>query len=225
MRRQSPRLRWPLMAVSVALVGLALPSMNASATEARVVVAGTAPVPANVTVIHQAITTSFDVTLAPRSSTKLTNYISSLSDTASPNYHDYLSTDQFAQRFGASQASVAAVRAYFEGLGLHVGSLSRGRLVLHVQGTTTEIAKAFNANVETVRRSSGVLAAQLAAKGTVPASIAAWKMLGTKRGSHALKITSAPLAVASSAMALARSPSGAFASATTCLSRPTASLL
>ena len=172
MRRQSLRLRWPVLAFSVALVGLALPTMNAAATDARVVVAGVAPVPANVTVVHQAITTTFDVTLVPRSSTGLANYISSLSDTASPNYRHFLTTAQFAQRFGASAASVATVRDYFDGFGLSVGALSKGRLVLHVKGTTTEIARAFAASVETVRRSNGILSAQLATKGTVPSPVA-----------------------------------------------------
>ena len=172
MRRESLRLRWPIMAIAVALVALALPTMNAAATEARVVVAGSAPVPTNVTVVHRAITTTFDVTLTPRRSTGLANYISSLSDTASANYRHYLTTSQFAQRFGASAASVTAVRDYFDGFGLHVGALSRGRLVLHVKGTTTDIAQAFAAGVETVRRSNGVLAAQLATKGTVPSPIA-----------------------------------------------------
>jgi len=79
MRRDSLRLRWPIMAIAVALVALALPTMNAAATEARVVVAGSAPVPTNVTVVPTAMTTTFDVTLTPRSSTGLANYISSLS--------------------------------------------------------------------------------------------------------------------------------------------------
>jgi subtilase family serine protease len=172
MRRDSLRLRWPILAITVALVGLALPTMNAAATDARVVVAGSAPVPTNVTVVHKAITTTFDVTLTPRGSTGLANYIASLSDTASANYRHYLTTAQFARRFGASATSVSAVRDYFDGFGLRVGGLSRGRLVLHVTGTTTDIAKAFATGVETVRRSNGVLAAQLDAKGTVPAPIA-----------------------------------------------------
>jgi subtilase family serine protease len=172
MSSQSLRLRWPLLAVSVALVALALPAMNAAATEARVVVAGSAPVPANVTVVPQSITTSFDVTLAPRNQAGLTNYIAGLSNTASADYRHFLSTEQFAQRFGASASSVDAVRDYFESFGLRVGSLSRGRLVLHVKGTTTDIANAFAAHVDTLRRSSGALVAQLSSKGTVPSSVA-----------------------------------------------------
>ena len=151
---------------------LALPTMNAVAAEARVVVAGTAPVPANVTVVNQAITTTFDVTLAPRSALDCAT-----SSRASPTRrHRTTATSsrrtQFAHRFGASASEVDAVRAYFGGFGLRVGTLSKGRLVLHVTGTTTQIADAFSARVETVRRSNGVLAAQLTTKGTVPARVA-----------------------------------------------------
>jgi subtilase family serine protease len=169
--RPSRRLRWPVLAVSATLVGLALPTI-AVATEARVVVASSAPIPANVTVVNKTITTTFDVTLAPRSSVGLTTYIASLSDTASPNFHHYLSTAQFAQRFGASASSVDAVRSYFRGFGLEPGALSKGRLVLRVKGTTTQIAHAFAAPVETVRRSNGALAAQLATNGSLPSPVA-----------------------------------------------------
>ncbi len=123
MRRESLRSRWPVLAVSVALVGLALPTSNALATEARVVVAGAVPLPTNVTVVQRPITTTFDVTLTPRHATGLANFIASLSDTASPNFHHYLTPVSFAQRYGASASSVTAVRNYFDGFGLQVGSL------------------------------------------------------------------------------------------------------
>ena len=172
MSRDTPHLRWPLLAVSVALVALALPAMNAAASEARVVVAGSAPLPANVTVVEHAITTTFDVTLAPHDAAGLANYIAALSNTASPDYRHFLTTTQFAHHYGASATAVGAVRDYFQGYGLRVGDLSRGRLVLHVTGTTTDIAKAFAAPVETLRRSNGEFAAQLSSKGTVPSSVA-----------------------------------------------------
>jgi subtilase family serine protease len=172
MRRAPLPFRWPLLAVSVALVALALPATNALAAQARVVVAGVAPVPASDTVVNKTITTSFDVTLSPRNEDGLTSYIASLSNTASNNFHRYLTPAQFASDYGASASSVDAVRDYFAGFGLRVGSLSKARLVLHVRGTTTQIARAFSASVETVRRSSGVLAAQLATKGTLPSAVA-----------------------------------------------------
>ncbi len=172
MRRDSPRLRWPAALVGLTLLGTALPAVSALATQPRVIVAGSAPLPAQDTIVHQVITTSFDVTLAPRDQSGLTSFIASLSNTASPNYHRFLTPREFAHRFGASSSSVAAVRSYLLGYGLHVGSLSTGRLVLHVTGTTTQIAHAFSARVETVRGTDGVIAAQLATNGTFPSALA-----------------------------------------------------
>jgi subtilase family serine protease len=173
MRRAFLLVRWPLLALSVALVALALPTTNAVAAQARVVVAGVAPIPAKDTVVERTITTAFDVTLSPRHQRALTSFITNLSNTASPEFHHYLTPTEFARSYGASTSSVDAVRAYFAGFGLHVGALSTARLVLQVRGTTAQIARAFSASVETVRRSNGVLAAQLATKGTVPSSVAA----------------------------------------------------
>jgi subtilase family serine protease len=172
MRRQSSKLRWPAALVGLTLLCVALPATSAVATQPRVTVAGTMPIPAQDTIVNKIITTSFDVTLAPRNPSGLTSFIASLSNTASANFQHFLTPLQFAQRFGATSSSVDAVRSYLRGYGLRVGSLSTGRLVLHVSGTTTNIAHAFSARVETVRRADGVLAAQLATKGTLPSPLA-----------------------------------------------------
>ena len=172
MRRQNLKLRWPALVLGLTLLGLGLPATSAVATQPRVTVAGVAPIPAQDTVVNKVITTSFDVTLAPRNASGLAAFIASLSNTASANYHHFLTPDAFAKRFGATASSVDAVRSYLRSYGLRVGSLSTGRLVLHVTGTTTNIAHAFSAHVETVRRGDGVLTAQLATKATLPSALA-----------------------------------------------------
>jgi len=166
-----PRSLWPVLALSVALVGVGLPS-TAIAVEARLSVAGSSPIPAADTVVHRSISTTFDVTLRASSDSALTTFLAGLSNPASANYHRYLTTTQFARRFGASRATVAAVRSYFVGFGLRGGRLSKGRIVLHLSGSTTDIARAFATPLATVRRADGVLAAQFTAPATLPASIA-----------------------------------------------------
>jgi subtilase family serine protease len=166
-----PRSLWPALALSVALVGVGLPS-TAIAVEARVAVAGWSPIPAADTVVHRSISTTFDVTLRASSDSALTTFIADLSNPASANYHRYLTTTQFARRFGARRATVAAVRSYFAGFGLRGGRLSKGRIVLHLSGSTTDIARAFATPLATVRRADGILAAQFTGPATLPASIA-----------------------------------------------------
>ncbi len=172
MQRQSNRFSWPLLALSVALCALALPATSALASEPRVVVAGSAPIPPTDTISNKTIATSFDVVLAQPNERALKSFIASLSNTASPNYRHYLTTSQFAQRFGAPASSVAAVHSYLASFGLRVSALSKGHIVLHVSGSTADIARAFDAPVVTVRRSDGILAAQFTTRATLPASIA-----------------------------------------------------
>ena len=172
MRRPSLKPRWSAVLLGLTLLCVALPATNAVATQPRITVAQSVPIPAHDTIVHKVITTSFDVTLAPRDASSLTSFIASLSNTASANFHRFLTPHQFAERYGATASSVNAVRSYLSGYGLHVGALSKGRLVLRVTGTTTNIAHAFAARVETVRRANGVLAAQFATTGTLPGPLA-----------------------------------------------------
>ncbi len=51
-------------------------------------------------------------------------------------------------------------------------TLSAGRDILHVRGTTSEIARAFDASLDTVRLSTGTLSAHFTSNGTLPAPIA-----------------------------------------------------
>jgi subtilase family serine protease len=171
MRRRNPRALGPLLALSAALVGLALPATSVQASEARVEIVSPATIPSNDTVVATSITASFDVALAQPHAAAESAYIASLSDTASPNYRRYLTPAAFATRFGATSATVDAVTAYLEGYGLHVGALSAGHVILQASGSSSDVAHAFDAPIATVRMSGGTLAAQFESKATLPASI------------------------------------------------------
>jgi subtilase family serine protease len=168
------RPRWIVLALSATLVGLALPAaaLPANASEPRVLVAGLAPTPTRDVVVNKAITTSFDLALTQTHRSALTSFIASLSNTASSNYHRFLTPAQYATRFGATSATVRAVEHYFSTYGFRIGALSKGRDILHVTGTTSEIARAFDAPVETVRLSTGALDAHFTSNATLPSSLA-----------------------------------------------------
>src|ERR1017187_1379802 len=172
MLRRCSRSLWSLAAISAALAAFTLPATSALANEPRVQVANAAPIPSTDTIVATPMTTSFDVSLVQPNPAALTSFIASLSNTTSPNYHDYLTPAQFADDFGATASTVAAVRTYLSSYGLHVGSLSKGRIVLHVRGLTTNIARAFDSSVATVRLRGGQLAAQFVTKAPLPAPVA-----------------------------------------------------
>ncbi|HEY1762498.1 MAG TPA: S53 family peptidase [Acidimicrobiales bacterium] len=168
------RPRWVVLALSATLVGLALPAaaLPANASEPRLLVAGLAPTPTRDVVVNKAITTSFDLALAQTHSSALTSFIASLSNTASPNYGHFLTPAQYATRFGASSATVHAVEHYFSTYGFRIGALSAGHDILHVTGTTGDIARAFDAPVETVRLSTGALDAHFTSSASLPSTLA-----------------------------------------------------
>jgi subtilase family serine protease len=172
MPRRSSRPVWSLLAIALALAAAALPAVSAVASAPRIVVAGSSPIPPGDVVIKQTVSASFDVVLTQPNPAALTSFIASLSNTASANYHHYVTATQFAQRFGASAATVASVRGYLSSYGLHVGSLSKGHVLLHVSGSESDVGRAFGAVVATVRSSNSRLNAVLTTKATLPASIA-----------------------------------------------------
>jgi subtilase family serine protease len=174
MQKLARRPRWILLALSATLVALALPTAarSASASEPRLRVAGLGVTPTRDAVVNRPITTSFDLALTQRHEAALASFIASLADTASPNYHHFLTPAQYAARFGASHATVVSVERYFSSFGFRVGALSRGRDILHVTGTTQEISRAFDAPVETVRLSDGTLDAHFTSGATLPHSLA-----------------------------------------------------
>ncbi len=166
--------RWRVVALTATLVVLPLPvtALVASASQPRLSVSGLSPVATSDPVISKVITTSFDLALTQPHQTQLSSFISDLSNPASPHYHHFLSPSQYAHRYGATAATVHAVRTYFASFGLRVGDLSAGRNVLRVAGTTTKIARAFDAPVETVRVAGGVLDAHFVSAASLPQAIA-----------------------------------------------------
>src|SRR5487761_2523199 len=172
MRPRFTRTFVPLLALSAGLVAVATPVASSYASEPRVVVAGTSALPAGAVVVNQPMSSSFDVALTGTNASSLNAFLLGLSTPSSPNYRHFLTTAQFAQRFGASPATVARVSSYFKSFGLRVGSLSKGHVMLHVSGPGTAIARAFDTSVLTVRRSDGVVVPQITSSATLPRSIA-----------------------------------------------------
>ncbi|MBV9745886.1 MAG: S8/S53 family peptidase, partial [Acidobacteriia bacterium] len=64
-------------------------------------------------------------------------------DPSSPNYHKWLTPEQFAERFGASQADVDKVVQWLQSQNLKVTSVARGRNAISVSGTAAAVESAF----------------------------------------------------------------------------------
>jgi subtilase family serine protease len=98
------------------------------------------------------------VALEPRDPAALARFAAAVSDPASPLYGQYLSVPEFAQRFGASEEQVAAVRAALAARGLAVGETGANSLSLPVTTTVAEAESAFGISIESFRTASGEVA-------------------------------------------------------------------
>lgn len=98
-----------------------------------------------------------------------TAYAKSVSDPTSPNYRKFLTPAQFAERFGASKATVSAAEKWLTTQGFTVRSVDASHTSLTVTGPTTAVNKAFGAKLGTFKHDGSTVTAPTAAA-SVPAS-------------------------------------------------------
>jgi len=81
------------------------------------------------------------VSLKLRDADQLEQLIEAVSTSGSPQYHHFLTSQEFEDRFGPTPATLAAVTQNFEGQGLTVTRTATAQL--HVTGSADAIEKAF----------------------------------------------------------------------------------
>ena len=87
---------------------------------------------------------SLAIGLPWRQTNVLTNLLRALYDPADPQYHQYLTADQFAAAFGPSEADYQAVQAFARARGLSVIGVHPNRMVLNVSGTVADLERALH---------------------------------------------------------------------------------
>ncbi len=98
------------------------------------------------------------VALEPRDPAALESFATAVSTPGSPSFGQYLSVPQFAQRFGATEAQLATVRAALVARGLEVGTAADNDLSLPVNATVAEAEAAFGVAIDRVRTAAGRVA-------------------------------------------------------------------
>jgi subtilase family serine protease len=66
---------------------------------------------------------------------------------SSPSYHQWLTPEQYADRFGMSQNDLAKVSAWLKSQGLTVNGISRGRTELYFSGQVGAVENAFRTEI------------------------------------------------------------------------------
>ncbi len=68
-------------------------------------------------------------------------------DSRSPNYHRWLTPEQFGRQFGPSWMKIRLLMDWLESPGFTIDSLSEGRTIIEFSGTAAAVEKAFGAQI------------------------------------------------------------------------------
>ena len=68
-------------------------------------------------------------------------------DKSSPNYHAWLTPEQFGQQFGPADADVQAITSWLQLQGFQVAKVSNGRTVIEFSGTAAQVQNSFHTEI------------------------------------------------------------------------------
>ena len=106
-----------------------------------------------------------------RDETALQDYIRQTITPGSAHYHQFLSTSEFASRYGASDAQVARVQAYLQKHGL-AGKVLDSHLAIETSGTLAQFGALFQAPIHDYVNARGRRFHRPAKAPTMPAALA-----------------------------------------------------
>jgi subtilase family serine protease len=84
------------------------------------------------------------LTLPLRNQAELEDFLRDVNDPYSRTYRQFLTVEQFTERFGPTQADYDLLTRFAEANGLRVVNTSRNRLNLDVEGSVANVEKALN---------------------------------------------------------------------------------
>jgi pseudomonalisin len=84
------------------------------------------------------------LTSSPEQEAELEELLAGQHDAASPHFQEWLSPEQFGERFGPAQQDIDAVVGWLEDHGFHVNEIARGRRTLEFSGTASQVESAFH---------------------------------------------------------------------------------
>src|SRR5437660_5453082 len=80
---------------------------------------------------------------SPEQETALRRLLDDQQDKASPNYHKWLTPEQFGRQFGPSDSDIQTITSWLQSHGFQVGS-TKGRTVLEFSGSASQVQEAFH---------------------------------------------------------------------------------
>ncbi len=87
------------------------------------------------------------VGLPLRNAEEFDRFVEQVADPQSPNYRHYLTSDEFAERFGPSQEDYDKLTAFVQANGLTVSGTHSNRMILDISGPASAIEKTLHINM------------------------------------------------------------------------------
>jgi len=81
---------------------------------------------------------------SPEQESALRTLLDSQQDKASPNYHKWLTPEQFGKQFGPADSDVQTVTAWLRSCGFQVAALSKGQTMIEFSGSASQVQQAFH---------------------------------------------------------------------------------
>ena len=83
----------------------------------------------------------------PEQDAALSQLMDEQQDKSSPNYHQWLTPQQFGQQFGLADSDIQTVTSWLESHGFTVNSVSHGRTFVEFSGTAAQVQEAFHTEI------------------------------------------------------------------------------
>lgn len=98
---------------------------------------------------HHDPSATLDVTvgLKLRNTAQLAAFLQAVQDPSSPEYHQFLTPQQFTAAYGPTQADVDAVVQYLNTNGIRVSDVSPNRMLIHAEGQSAQMEQAFSVTI------------------------------------------------------------------------------
>ena len=83
---------------------------------------------------------------SPEQESALRQLLDDQQDKQSPNYHKWLTPEQFGKEFGPTDADMQTITSWLQSHGFQVGT-SKGRTVLEFSGSASQVKEAFHTTI------------------------------------------------------------------------------
>ena len=78
---------------------------------------------------------------------QLDQFLAALHDPSSPAFHQWLTPEEFGERFGASSEDIGAITGWLESHGFVVGAVAKGKSSITFSGMAAEVEGAFHTSI------------------------------------------------------------------------------